>query len=95
MYSRSKVAPWGLRGGQDGSLNYIRILRQDGSDARYSSCAVLPLKRDDVVRIVTANGGGYGDPRRRPREHVLADVKDGYISPRVAREIYGVEIDGG
>ena len=94
MYSRSKVAPWGLSGGRDGSCNYIRILRQDGSQATYSTCAVLPLKRDDVVRIVTANGGGYGDPRRRPRERVLADIKDGYISPEAASEIYGVEIDG-
>jgi N-methylhydantoinase B len=95
MYSRSEVAPWGLRGGRDGSLNYIRILRRDGTEARHSTCAVLPLKRDDVVRIVTANGGGYGDPRQRPRELVLADLKDGYITPRVAREVYGIEIDGG
>ena len=94
MYSRSKVPPWGLNGGRDGSRNYICIMRQDGSEATYSTCAVLPLKRDDVVRIVTANGGGYGDPRRRQRERVLADLKDGYISSQVASEIYGVEIDG-
>lgn len=92
MYSRSKVGPWGLDGGREGSLNYIQVLRHGGGEERYSSCAVLPLKRDDVVRIVTANGGGYGDPRARTRELVLADVKDGYVSPQVAREVYGLDM---
>ena len=91
MYSRSKVPPWGLGGGRDGSLNYIQILRSDGREESYSSCAKLPLKRDDVVRIVTANGGGCGDPRKRLRERVLADLEDGYITRAVAQEIYGFD----
>ncbi len=91
MYSRSKVAPWGLNGGHEGSLNYIQILRTDGSEERYSSCAVLPLRRGDVVRIVTANGGGYGEPALRPRERVLADIKDGYITAQTAKEVYGLD----
>jgi N-methylhydantoinase B len=94
LYSRSHVAPWGLSGGREGSRNYVRILREDGSESTHSTCAVLPLKRGDVVRIVTANGGGYGKPWRRPLERVLADIKDGYISPTAASEIYGLEIDG-
>ena len=95
MYSRSKVAPWGLNGGHGGSLNYIEILRADGGEERYSSCAVLPLRRGDVVRIVTANGGGYGEPAGRSRDRVLADVKDGYITSRIAKEIYGLDIASG
>src|SRR2546429_4959693 len=75
MYSRSKVPPWGLSGGRDGSVNYVHVLRNDGREEKYSSCAKLPLKRGDVVRIVTANGGGYGDPRKRLRERVLADLE--------------------
>ena len=94
MYSRCKIAPWGLNGGHDGSLNYIQILRADGREERYSSCAVLPLRRGDVVRIVTANGGGFGEPARRSRGRVLADLKDGYITPRIAKEIYGLDVAG-
>jgi N-methylhydantoinase B len=93
MYSRNKVPPWGLRGGRDGSLNYIRILRADGRVETHSSCAMLPLKRDDVIRIVTANGGGYGDPKKRARELVLADLRDGYVTPQVAESVYGLKID--
>jgi len=91
MYSRSKVPPWGLSGGRDGSVNYVHVLRSDGREEKYSSCAKLPLKRGDVVRIVTANGGGYGDPRKRLRERVLADLEDGYITRAVAEEIYGFD----
>src|SRR5204863_6261720 len=91
MYSRSKVPPWGLSGGRDGSVNYVHVLRSDGREEKYSSCAKLPLKRGDVVRIVTANGGGYGDPRKRLRERVLADLEDGYITRAVAEELYGFD----
>ncbi len=36
-------------------------------------------------------GGGFGDPRERPREQVIDDVAEGYISAQAARDIYGVE----
>ena len=66
-YVRSENGPWGLDGGLDGTTNYIRVVRTDGRDERYRSCTALPLGRGDVVKVVTATGGGYGDPRRRPR----------------------------
>jgi hypothetical protein len=36
-------------------------------------------------------GGGFGDPSRRPRQRVLADVRDGNISEESAAEIYGYD----
>ena len=39
-------------------------------------------------------GGGYGNPRERDRRAVIADVLDGYVSKRAAKEIYGVDLDG-
>jgi len=93
MYSRSKCPPWPLDGGRSGSTNYIRILRADGGEETYDTCAMLPLKTDDVVRIVTANGGGYGDPKKRARDRVLEDLKDGYISHSTARNVYGLAVD--
>lgn len=90
MYSRSKYAPWGMSGGREGSFNYIRIIRGDGSEERLDTCAGLPLKKGDVIRVVTANGGGYGDPRQRRREKVVEDLKNGYISAEQARDVYGL-----
>ena len=49
------------------------------------------LKAGDRVRIQTGGGGGYGDPKRRDRERVRADVMRGYVSPQAAREVYGLD----
>ena len=35
---------------------------------------------------------GHGDPRERPREMVMADLRDGYISVADAQSVYGQEI---
>ena len=39
--------------------------------------------------VVTGNGGGYGDPRRRPNEKLAEDVKNGYVTPGQAEDCYG------
>ncbi len=88
-YVRSKNGPWGLNGGLKGTTNYIKVLRKDGHEERFSSCTALPLSKGDVVQVVTANGGGYGSPESRPRAKVLADIKNGYITKKRADEIYG------
>jgi len=48
---------------------------------------------DDAVRLSFPGGGGYGDPRERPVELVLADVVNGYVSVESAREHYGVAVE--
>lgn len=90
-YVRTEKGPWGLDGGLDGTTNYVVVEKADGSTQRYSSCTALPLQTDDVVKVVTASGGGYGDPADRPIAQVKEDVKNGYISAERALEIYGVE----
>ena len=52
----------------------------------------LALRKDDVVRIVTGNGGGFGNPKRRDPELVRRDVANGLLTPERAREVYGVEV---
>ena len=49
------------------------------------------MNEGDVLRIRTGSGGGHGDPLRRPRALVREDVRNGYVSPEVARSVYGVE----
>jgi N-methylhydantoinase B len=88
-YRRSRHPPWSLGGGEPGSSNYVEVLRPDGSVERHRSVTALPLSAGDVIRIHTANGGGFGDPRRRPRERVLEDVRNGHVSVAEAREVYG------
>ena len=37
----------------------------------------------------TGGGGGYGDPRKRDRALVEQDLRDGHITLKTAREVYG------
>jgi N-methylhydantoinase B len=39
-----------------------------------------------------SSGGGYGDPLDREAERILTDIENGIVSPREAREIYGVVV---
>jgi N-methylhydantoinase B len=48
------------------------------------------MRQGDTIRLETAGGGGYGDPRLRDRELVLADVRNGYVSAEAAARDYGL-----
>jgi N-methylhydantoinase B len=48
------------------------------------------LKEGDIFRLDTPGGGGYGDPLSRPADHVLADVREGYVSAEAADRDYRV-----
>lgn len=88
-WGRHLYPPWGAAGGRDGSPNYVEVLR-DGKPIgpRFGKVSRLPLRRDDVVRLVTGSGGGYGDPREREPGLVAADVRDELVTPAEAAEFY-------
>jgi N-methylhydantoinase B len=90
-YTRNAHPPWGLAGGLDGSPNYVEVIRRDGSAERYAVVTALEVNEGDVIRIRTGSGGGYGDPRQRPRELVLEDFRNGLLSAERAREVYGTD----
>ena len=87
-YTRSKIKPWGMDGGLEGSGNYVEVIKPGGVD-KYSFVSGLPLTTDDVVRVVTSSGAGYGDPKSRDKAAVGADIKAGFITPERAAEVYG------
>ena len=92
-YTRTENGPWGLDGGKRGSTNHVVVKKADGDSTRYSSCTAIPLGKDDVISVYTASGGGYGDPSKRPKEKVLEDIRNGYLSSDRAQEVYGVTAD--
>ena len=51
----------------------------------------LEVNAGDVIRIRTGSGGGYGDPRRRLRQLVLDDIRNGYVTAELARSVYGLD----
>lgn len=88
-YTRSRMPPWGAAGGLDGSPNHVELLRTDGRRERHSFATNVVVNTGDVIRIVTGNGGGYGDPAKRAPEAIAADIKDGYLTEARALEVYG------
>ena len=95
MCSSDLFPPWGVAGGQDGSPNYVEVLRAGGGNAqRFGKASRFSLRRGDLVRLVTGTGGGYGDPREREPKLVLEDLRDEIITGREAAEVYGVPAIG-
>ncbi len=90
-YTRSKILPWPLKGGRPGSANYILIVRTNGTIERYSVVSGLTLNTDEVIRVMTGTGAGWGDPLKRDRELVKADLKNGYITQDQADRYYGLK----
>ena len=87
---RHRIAPWGLFGGQPGKVSEFKVERS-GEIIKIPSKANFPLHKGDRLMIDSAGGGGYGDPRSRSRELVLADIANGYISEQEARDVYGLK----
>jgi N-methylhydantoinase B len=90
-YTRSKFPAWAADGGAEGSSNYVEVIRTDGSREKFSFVSGLTTNHDDVIRVVTGNGGGFGDPYQRDRAAIAEDIRNGFLSEARAREVYGFE----
>jgi N-methylhydantoinase B len=93
-FGRHKFLPWAMHGGQQGSKNYMQMIFKEGREpVAMGKTARFHLKKGDVARLITATGGGYGDPRQRLVEAVQADVRNGYITLGQAERDYGVVLN--
>ena len=51
------------------------------------------LNPGDAITLRAGGGGGFGPPDERDPEKVAHDVRQGYVSREIAREIYRVALD--
>ena len=65
------------------------MIKPEGKET-HSFVSGLSVTTDDVIRVITSSGAGYGDPKQRSREAVREDVKNGLVSEEDAREIYAL-----
>ncbi len=101
MSDRHHNRPWGLFGGQPGGTAGTWHMAANTTEWRTIDDAfdkVSPSKWSNVtigpgdrMRFQTPGGGGWGEPGERPKQQVREDLSEGYISPKQAREIYGLE----
>lgn len=90
-FGRCKFPPWSVAGGQTGSPNYAEILRggkRSDPPEIHAKPARIKLNKGDVVRMVTATGGGWGDPKLRDPAAIASDLADGFITQEQARASY-------
>ena len=80
---------FGSAGGHDALHSSIHVTRDGVRGPCTCQAAGLPLQVGDLITVTAGGGGGYGDPRRRDRARVAADVAQGYITPAAARDLYG------
>jgi len=87
------IPPFGVAGGLSGAVNRFVVLR-DGEVVEPSPIAGkvggFKLMKDDIVRIESSGGGGYGDPLKRDPERIERDVHLGYLSVADAKQRYAV-----
>ena len=93
---RMLVPPPGARGGEPGAPGGWFLRRGDGTvEHLQPRQAGVRALAGDVFVLRTSGGGGLGPAAERSPELVLADVRDGNVSPEAAALRYGVDVEGG
>jgi N-methylhydantoinase B len=89
------IPAYGLNGGEVGSLNEGYLNRGQAGEKKLSSNEGWnKSKSGDTLTVLSAGGGGWGDPLAREPAAVLDDVLNEMLSVQKARESYGVVVDG-
>jgi N-methylhydantoinase B len=91
VMDHGRFGPPGVLGGGDGAPNVVRLHRGGVTTTpeHLSKDQGLRLAAGDRVEVMTPGGGGYGDPRERPRELVARDVARGYYTAEQAARLFG------
>ena len=81
---------FGLFGGGDGTLNFIRLTYPDGKVVTpRNKDLITGVPRGTIYHQQAGGGGGYGDPKLRNRTKLKKEVRDGLISVAAAAKFYG------
>jgi len=87
---RTRFAPYGLHGGQQGRRTVNWLEDVDGTRTELPGKVTMALTRGQLVVHEQAGAGGYGDPLKRDPGRVLDDILDGKLSVEAGQTHYGV-----
>jgi N-methylhydantoinase B len=92
---RVHCKPWGLEGGGDAMGNGLAVRHKGEWKTDHLNAKIfnVRLERGDAYKMLSGGGGGFGDPLEREVDKVAEDVREGYVSAQVAREVYRVALD--
>lgn len=86
--------PYGLFGGEPGSCNMAYVNEGMDGEELLPAKGAVDLMKGDTFSTYPSGGGGWGDPKKRPAEKVRMDVRNGLISAKKARDVFGVALEG-
>ncbi|NYT79934.1 hydantoinase B/oxoprolinase family protein [Alcaligenaceae bacterium] len=88
--ARQKFPAKGINGGRHGSLGAFILNPGTPQEKRLpSTSSATPLRKGDLLRIMTPGGGGMGDPAHRRPEAIRSDYLQGKISSTAIKNEYG------
>jgi len=90
---RTRCRPWGLWGGGEGAGPDCRLRQPTDADLTSMEMFRRWSPAGATALLLTAGGGGWGDPLERDPARVAQDVLEGYVSLTAARDHYGVILD--
>lgn len=67
-------------------------LKAEGAVRTIRDNVIQAIRPGETVTNINPGGGGFGDPKKRPVEKVVEDVRNGLVSIEGARLDYGVAI---
>ena len=85
---RTKNAPWGLEGGEEGRANGAALRRPDGTRHPFAKATRMYVPKGSTIELHCGGGGGYGPPSERDPAAVCEDLREGYITEEHARRHY-------
>ncbi|MCW9033459.1 MAG: hydantoinase B/oxoprolinase family protein [Rhodospirillales bacterium] len=84
-------AAFGLNGGEGSILNIIEMTYPDGTHVVPNNKDLIEgVPKGTVYHQIAGGGGGNGDPKKRDRELLKREVRNGIISEAMARDSYGL-----
>ena len=89
---RGRFRPFGVFGGKPAQAARHRFVLDDReyTPEHLTKDEGVPMAAGDVLRLETPGGGGFGNPRERPLQLVIEDLKLGYYDQQTAETEYGV-----
>ena len=91
---RHNTGPPGIFGGLPGSKAVYKLEFFDKQKTEMflsSKTPYIHLEYKTSVILQSAGGGGFGDPKKREKERIVYDLRNGYISKEKAKKVYGFE----
>jgi N-methylhydantoinase B len=82
--------PLGARGGGAGAKARQYRRNADGSLTELDLYGPVRLAANETLLSYSTGGGGFGPPIERDPSRVLHDVREGWITPERAKQVYGV-----